>query len=271
MAMMRSVMGLTSLILIAASIVFMFFVILSGVTDTTPLNKTYFLRADTSSISGARPVSQWTYFYVCGQGNTDCGKPVPDLPFGYAWVGGGQGAPSSLVGSHGKGTTSTHFYFLWRFGWVFYLMGLFFAVCAFFTSLLAPCSRLASYFASSVLVFALFWFSLGASLMTAEFVQARNRFRSNGIDASLGRWAFGWTWGAWAAMFLATITLCLGGALGGESHRQRKRDSAMHTESMPVGAGGSRGFNFYRNQRKRRDRGSFAETESQRRVKDEYA
>ncbi|KAM3071804.1 Eisosomes component [Clarireedia jacksonii] len=269
MAMMRSIMGLTSLILIAASIVFIFFVVLSGVSNTTPLNKTYFLRADTSSISGARSVSQWTYFYICGQGNTDCGKPVPALPFGYAWLGGGQGAPSSLLGQHAKGTTSKHFYYLWRFGWVFYLMGLVFDVVAFFASLLAPCSRLASYFASSILVFALFWFSLGASLMTAEFVQARNRFRSDGINASVGRWAFGWTWAAWAAMFLATITLCLGGALGGEGRRQRRRDSRIHTE--PAGTGRRGGFNFYRNQRKR-ERGSFAENESQRRVvKDDYA
>lgn len=92
-------MGTASLILIAGAIVLMFFVVLSGVTNSTPLNKTYFLRADTSSILGSgRAVSQWTYFYVCGEGNTDCGSPVPALPFGYAWVGGPAGAPADLVG-----------------------------------------------------------------------------------------------------------------------------------------------------------------------------
>lgn len=91
-------MGFVSLILIAASILFLFFTILPGISNITPLNKTYFLQADTSGISGARSVSQWTYFYVCGAGNTDCGKPVPDLPFGYAWIGGGSGAPSELLG-----------------------------------------------------------------------------------------------------------------------------------------------------------------------------
>jgi hypothetical protein len=91
-------MGTVSLILIAGSLVLMFFVVLSGVTNKNPLNKTYFLRATTSGVTGARPVSQWTYFYVCGEGNTDCGKPVPALPFGYAWIGGGEGAPSGLLG-----------------------------------------------------------------------------------------------------------------------------------------------------------------------------
>lgn len=91
-------MGTVSLILIGGSIVLMFFVVLSGVKDSTPLNKTYFLQADTSNIQGARPLSQWTYFYVCGEGNTNCGSPVPDLPIGYAWMGGGQGAPAQMLG-----------------------------------------------------------------------------------------------------------------------------------------------------------------------------
>jgi hypothetical protein len=93
-----AILGVTSLILIAGSIVLIFFVVLSGVTDSTPLNKTYFMQADTSTIAGARTTSQWTYFYVCGEGNTNCGKPVPDLPFGYAWVGQSTGAPEHLVG-----------------------------------------------------------------------------------------------------------------------------------------------------------------------------
>jgi hypothetical protein len=94
-----ALLGPASLILIAGSIVLMFFVILSGVKDSSPLNKTYFMQADTSTIAGSgRTVSQWTYFYVCGEGNTNCGSPVPDLPIGYAWVGGSAGAPADLVG-----------------------------------------------------------------------------------------------------------------------------------------------------------------------------
>jgi hypothetical protein len=91
-------MGFASLILIAGSIVLLFFVVLSGVSNSTPLNKTYFLQADTSSIAGARDTSQWTYFFVCGAGNRNCGDAVPALPFGYAWVNGSAGAPAELIG-----------------------------------------------------------------------------------------------------------------------------------------------------------------------------
>jgi hypothetical protein len=68
--------------------------------------------------------------------------------------------------SHGKGTTSTHYYYLWRFGWVFYLIAFVFDVLGLFTAVLAPCSRLASGISGSILVIALFFMTLAASLMT---------------------------------------------------------------------------------------------------------
>jgi len=262
---LRSGMGAASLILIAGSIVLLFFVVLSGVKHSTPLSKTYFLRADTSSIASARPVSQWTYFYICGEGNTDCGKPVPALPFGYAWVGGGAGAPAPLVGKHGKGTTSTYFFYLWRFGWVFYLLALVFDVFGFFAALLAPCSRLASGFSGILIACALFWMTLAASLMTATFVKARNDFKNAGMAAKLGRYAFGFTWGAWAAMFLATLFLFLGCGLGG-----RKDTVSTTTPRTGRSTTAASKTGFFRRQRKARSsHGSLSE--SQRRVKDEYA
>lgn len=92
-------LGVVSQIMLAGAIVLLFFVILSGVTNHTPLRQTYFLQADTSSLTGSgRAISQWTYFYVCGEGNTNCGSPVPALPLGYAWVGGTEGVPADLVG-----------------------------------------------------------------------------------------------------------------------------------------------------------------------------
>ncbi|CAG8979498.1 hypothetical protein HYALB_00013290 [Hymenoscyphus albidus] len=251
------IMGLVSLILIAGSIVLMFFVILSGVTGTTPLDKTYFLEADTTRIDGPRPISQWTYFYICGPGNTDCGSPVPALPIGYAWNGGNQGAPFELVGDYGKGTTSKYFWYMWRFGWVFYLMGLIFNVISFFTCLLAPFSRLASGVSGFFVANALFWFTIAASLMTTVFVKARDVLINNGHPARVGRWAFGFTWGAWAAMFLATIFLFLGCGAGGSSSR-----------SVPTTRGGI----FTRSKHgSRRSRGSFIDTDGTRRVKDDYA
>jgi hypothetical protein len=55
---------------------------------------------------------------------------------------------------------------MWRFGWVFYLLGLIFNVFGFFAALLAPCSRLASGFSGLVTLVGLVFFTIAASLMT---------------------------------------------------------------------------------------------------------
>lgn len=64
--------------------------------------------------------------------------------------------------------TSTHYYYLWRFGWVFYLMGLLFDVGALFAACVS-CVRIGSGFAGILAAIAWFWFTLGASLMTLVF------------------------------------------------------------------------------------------------------
>jgi SUR7/PalI family len=148
------------------SLVMLFFVILAGVTTTPPLNNTYFLQASTQGITGARAVSRWTYFYVCGDDNLNCGPAYPALPFGYAWAGNPQSASGELVGDFGGGTTSYYYWYMWRFGWVFYLITLFFSVMAFFCSFLACCGRLGSAIAALVSTIALFFNTIAVSLMT---------------------------------------------------------------------------------------------------------
>ncbi|KAI0405585.1 SUR7/PalI family-domain-containing protein [Xylaria palmicola] len=201
-----------SLVLLAGATVLLFFVVLSGLTRTSPLRQTYFLSADTAGISGARPVSQWTYFRVCGAGNADCGRAWPDFPLGWAWSGHPAGAdlPDRLVGSYGAGTTSSYYFYLWRFGWVFYLLALFFAVAAFFTGFLAFFGRLGAAVAGLASLVALFFHTLAAALMTVTFVKMRDEFVRAGRGARIGRYAFGFTWGAWAALFIATVLFCLG-------------------------------------------------------------
>ncbi|KAK0730061.1 actin cortical patch SUR7/pH-response regulator pali [Lasiosphaeris hirsuta] len=199
------------MIFLASSLVMMWFVILSGVTHTSPLSQTYFLRANTDGISGARPISQWTYFYVCGDGNTDCSPPHPAPAIGSAWDGEPRRAPpAELLGGYGGNTTSFGYWYMWRFGWVFYLIALFFGVLAFFSGFVACCSRLGSAISGLITLAALVFYTIAVSLMTATFVKMRNAFIADNRDAELGRWAFGFSWGAWAALLISTILFCLG-------------------------------------------------------------
>jgi hypothetical protein len=245
-------LAIAALVLVAGSLVLLFFTILPGLSNTTPLNKTYFLQADTSGITGARDVTQWTYFYFCGEGNTDCGSARPAPAFGKAWDGGARNAPEEIIGKHAGGTTSTHYFYMWRFGWVFFLIALFFEVLTFFGAFLACCGRLGAAISGMLSLVALLFLSAAASLMTAVFVQARNAFQSDDRKATLGRYAFGFVWGAWAALFIATILFCLG----------LRGDKSARTAST----GGGFMSRFKRN-RSVRSRRSY----DGRRVKDDYS
>lgn len=156
---------------------------------------------------------------------------------------------------HGR----THkYYYLTRFMFAFVLIGLFFAVCALFLGLVALCSRIGSYLSGALCLMALFFQTLTAALMTAAYVMGRNNFRSLGKVASLGRYNFGFMWAAVACLFLSTMLFCVGGATSGNSGHSKSRKS-----------GGGR--NFMGRKKTVHNRGSFIDSESQRRVvKDEY-
>ncbi|KAH7176542.1 SUR7/PalI family-domain-containing protein [Dactylonectria macrodidyma] len=228
-------LGLAGLVLTAASIVLLFFIILPGVTNTAPLRLTYFLRADTDGITGARDTTQWTFFYFCGLNNKDCGRARPAPAFGRAWDSNADNVPSQLIGSHGGDTTSTKFFYLWRFAWVLILITLFFEILAFFSGFLACCGRLGAAISGLISAVALFFSSVAMSLMTATFVLARNAFRSDNRDANIGSYAFGFAWASWAALFLATILFCIGlrgdkrSPSGGHSWGRRRRSVRSHT------------------------------------------
>jgi hypothetical protein len=203
-------LGLGGLILLATSILFLFFIILSGVTDSTPLNKTYFLRAHTEGITGALNYSQWTFFYICGDNNQDCSSAKAGLPFGWAWDSHARNVPPGLGGSYGGGTTSYKFFYMWRFGWVFILITLFFEVMAFLAGFLACFGRLGAAISFFVTCIALFFHAIGTSLFTATFVEARDKFHDAGRGADLGAYGFGWIWGSFTACLLAAILFALG-------------------------------------------------------------
>ncbi|KAI2604877.1 SUR7/PalI family-domain-containing protein [Hypoxylon fragiforme] len=243
-----------SLLFLAGSLAMLFFVILSAVTTTSPLQETYFLSANTDGITGARSVTQWAYFYICGENNQDCSKATPAPPLGWAWSGNPENAPSELIGEHGGDTTSEYFFYMWRFGWVFYLIALVFSILAFFSGFVACCGRLGSAIAGLMALVALFFHTIAVSLMTAVFVRMRNIFIANGREASLGRYAFGFSWGSWTALLIATILFCIG-----------IRGSKEGTYGSGSGSGGRR----WGRQRSVRSRRSY--DMNGRRVKEDYA
>jgi len=208
-------MGLISLIFLAAAILFQFFIILSGGVQSSPENKIYFLEADTSGMN-ARDPTRWTYWALCGVENgrnSDCGRPVPALPFDPPHRTNFQsdsGVPDAFL-------NTKKFYLLSRFAWVFFLIALLFSAISFLLGGLALCTRIGAYFSSFNTSIALFFQTLAACLMTAWTVQGRNVFQKAGHSAHLGKYAYGFTWGTVALLFLSMLTFCMA---GGKKHKE---------------------------------------------------
>ncbi|KAF2205115.1 SUR7-domain-containing protein [Delitschia confertaspora ATCC 74209] len=244
----RLILSLLALIILAGGILLQFLVILSGGVNGNPEDQLYFLEASNiGNIPKARNPSRWTFFAICGVGanghNANCGAPVPALPFDPPRnFHTQQNVPHQFIGTH-------HYYYLSRFMFAFYLMSLFFSAAALFTGLLALCSRLGGYLSGLTTGVALFFQTLAAALMTAWTVQGRNAFRSNGHSAKLGVKAYAFTWTAVACFLISTILFCCGGAIGRDKSGVSRKRSTKSAHS----------------------RGSFLDTESQRRVKDDYS
>lgn len=257
MAAARPIFGILSLILLAGAVLLQFFLILAGTTNTTPINHVYFLETTTNGIPGARNPSRWMLLYICGADgsrNANCGSPVPALPFDPPRnnnFGTEEGIPDAFIGTN-------RYFYLSRFAFAFFLISLFFGVVALLTGVLALCTRLGAYLSSANAFVALGFQTLFAALMTAWSVLGRNHFRSAGQDASLGRYAYGFTWAAVACYLLSTIFFCIGGSAG-----KKNRDTTT-TRSR----GGL--FGRKRSTRSRASRGSFIDSERSGGIKDEY-
>ena len=163
------IIAFVALALIAAAVLFQFFVVLSGAVNGSPEPHFYFLKADTrgmgSGPSRAPAYTAWTEFAVCaisagGSQTYNCRDVSAAPPFKPTQnFGGSQGVPESLRGGN-------YYYLMSRASWAFYIIALFAAVVSLFSGLLALCTRLGSYLAAILAALAMLAQAIAGALMT---------------------------------------------------------------------------------------------------------
>lgn len=250
-----------------------------------PTNLVYFLETTTDNIDGAsRNPVRWTFLALCGANNNEnanCRSTQAALPFDpQANFGTDQGIPDGFVGNN-------KFFYLSRCMFAFYLIALFFAVVSLFVGVLALCTRLGNYLGGLTVFFALFFQTLTAALMTcvsplsdrrnqspqnrkgassltsplppsAWTVEGRNIFNNAGESATLGQYAYGFTWAAMACFLVCTVLFCV----GGRAQKDNNNSSSYPKKSY---------FGRKKSTRSNKSRpASFFDGESTRRVKDDY-
>ncbi|OOF95949.1 hypothetical protein ASPCADRAFT_405640 [Aspergillus carbonarius ITEM 5010] len=230
-------MGFLGLFFTAGALLLMFLTFLGGARNSRPLNEIYFLQVDTSNIPGAPSLSRWTYWELCAvvNGKSSCGSSHPDYPFDPPSSHNfdtTDNIPSAFVGTN-------HYYLTSRFSFPFHLIALFFGVLSLLTGFLAMCTRIGGYVSSLLAWIALIFQIITTCLMTAVYVQGRNKFNANGQTARLGVKAFAFMWTAVACLLLSCIFYCMGGAVGrkergysGREHRRRGFFSSARPASV---------------------------------------
>lgn len=190
-------------IFLAGTTLVLIFLTLSGATNHFPFNTFYWVRGDTSAISGAPVQSAWTFWGVCDYndfGSCTSGPAFPISPVDN--FGTTVNVPSDFV------TNRNTFYYLTRFSFAFLLLGLAFAGFAFFIVIVGFCFSVVDKVVAGLVVFALFFISATASLQTAANVLAKNAFTNDGLSAHIGVKSMALLWTAEACLLIAFFNTC---------------------------------------------------------------
>lgn len=153
----------------AGGLLFGLFIILAGAIDHSPINKWYFLQADTSNIPNAPALARWTFWDICdgSTGETVCsgsgfGSVSPARPLdppSNSNFGTDTNVPAAFIGTN-------YYYLMTRCMFAFALIALFFGGIALLTGVLALCTRLGAYLSGLLTTCAFVAQAVMAALMT---------------------------------------------------------------------------------------------------------
>lgn len=219
------------LLFAAGAILLELFIILAGATESSPLNRFYWIEADTSGIPGAPSTTRWTnynYCHVSHGHNTMCSKNKADFAFQPSVTFDTRtGVPEAFYHHHDV------YFYLSRFAYPFYLIGLVFTFVTFINCWLMYLSR-GFAISGTVMAFVAFFFVLlGSCCSTAWSALAVHQFKSNDMDAHLGPILMGFTWTSTALMLFVGIMTAFVGCCGS---RRRSVKNTVYKESSTTAA-----------------------------------
>ncbi|SCU86883.1 LAFA_0E03576g1_1 [Lachancea sp. 'fantastica'] len=245
-----------TLLFLAGTTLLLILIVLSGSTTNFPVDRFYWLEADTTGITGAPSgTSRWTFWGLCSYDSSNklvCPNLAPAYPISPR--DNFKQAPSSELPSDFVDSRSTYYY-LTRFSFCFFWIALAFMGVSFLLYAFSWCS-----YGFTKVVFMLS--SVGAifdaaavSCQTAATVMARNTFHKGNHSASISATLHGIAWASVACslyIFFGTGVTFLRRAY--QSHKeyvemQKYKEQALmyqgkqealqpDTESYPIHDGG---------------------------------
>lgn len=177
--------------------------VLSGSSKHFPLNKFYWLYADTSDIKGAPSNGAWTFWGVCEKDDfSKCtlGPAYPISPVDNFSTK--KGIPQKFIDNRDT------FYYLTRFSFAFTIVALCFTGVALIIDVLGFCFTIIDRVVIAFVSFGLFFIAGTAAMQTAAVVLAKQAFNDNNIKAHLGVKLLAITWAAVACLIIIFFNTC---------------------------------------------------------------
>lgn len=195
---------LITLLLLAGTTLLLILIVLSGAIKEYPINRFYWLQADTANITGAPPLTRWTFWGVCnstGNDITQCDGLAPAAPISPVDnFGTTIGVPSDFISDRDT------YYYLTRFSFCFFWISLAFIGISLILYVFSWCSLA---FTKVVFLLVLVGSLLdiaAVSCQTAATVMGRNAFHDSGLSASIGASMLGIAWASVACCLILFFT-----------------------------------------------------------------
>jgi hypothetical protein len=222
---------ISQLFFLAGTTLLLIFIVLSGSINHSPINRFYWIQADTSDIPNAPAESRWTYW---GLTSVSDGKSVSDnLAPAYPFspidnFGTTENVPQDFIDNRDV------YYFLSRFAFAFFWIALAFVGISLILSIFSICSYSIVKLNGWMLTGGLLFTAGATSFETAICVMGKNAFHDAGKSAKLGVDLIAMSWTAVTCLiilfFLSWSGLCVA------SYRQHKARVASYEQAATTGA-----------------------------------
>lgn len=231
--MLRRVFTIIPLVLLAGASLLLFFINLAGTNNSGFLAKFYWSEVDSRDFDTSRDKVRWTLYSICAVkdgDNSDCTGASPAYP--YSPVDNFDSLdniPQKFIDNRDT------YYYLSRFAYAFFLIGIVFSVLALIPTALSCClSGFVSGILSSIATgIALLFTAGGASFNTAAHVMGRNAFRDAGYSSNIGTNLFAVTWAAVACLLISFFWMCCVATRGASKKMRSSEDHESYAENKP--------------------------------------
>ncbi|EGV66761.1 hypothetical protein CANTEDRAFT_112163 [Yamadazyma tenuis ATCC 10573] len=239
--MLRRVFTFVPVILLLGAALLLFFVNLAGANPSGVLGKFYWSEVDSSSFNAPWDKARWTLYSLCGEQNGrnyDCTSTKAAFPYSPKDnFGSAENLPQEFI-KHRK-----TYYYLSRFAYAFFLIGIVFAILAIIPTVLSCCLSgfITGILGSIAAGVSLLFTTAGAALNTAAHIKGRNAFNKAGFTSSVSSVMFGITWAAVACLLLSFLWMCFVAGRGASKKLYSGRDDhEAHSEVKAASSESSR-------------------------------